>query len=278
VIHYNVGPLWSQDGRELAWFAVGTAENLKELFVRDLASGAERTVVLPVSVQYNPSPSWLTIGQSVMVSSSQPAGPRTMYRINPATGESTKVFSQPHNANSPFVQSWSPDGSKAYRVDRAAIMETDSGTGQEKEVHRDSASYVRDVAVSPDGKSLAYVSHQDSPKDQPGLYGPVHIKIVDLASGKDRELVEVRPAWHRRMMTWTPDGKHLIYATESYAGNDQPTRLWLVAAAGGTPVQLGKDFDGRVFGLVVSPDGKQLGFDILKESNELFAIEGLFAR
>jgi hypothetical protein len=82
----------------------------------------------------------------------------------------------------------------------------------------------------------------------------------------------------RRLMAWTPDGKDLIYATEWYAGNLQPARLWRVSATGGTPIQLGKDFDGRVFGLVVSPDGKQLGFDHSQMVSEFYAVEGLFDR
>ena len=151
-------------------------------------------------------------------------------------------------------------------------------SGIEKEVYREPIGYVRDFAVSPDGASIAYVAHQPEPTDKPDVYGPVHIKVVHLPTGRSRELVAVRPAWHRRMMTWTPDGQSLIYATEMYAGKPQPTRLWRVPAAGGTPVQIGKDFSGRVFGLVVSPDGKQLGFDESHEILELYAIEGLFPR
>jgi len=102
----------------------------------------------------------------------------------------------------------------------------------------------------------------------------VHIKILDVASGQTRELVQVRPAWWGRMMTWTPDGKYLVYATEWYAGrSDEPTRLWVVPAAGGTPKQLGGEFKRRVFGLTVSPDGKQLGFDVTDFHNELWALE-----
>ena len=187
-----------------------------------------------------------------------------------------KILTTPSNAA--WEASSNADGSKFYRAQGAAILETDVSTGTEKEVYREPIGYVRDLAVSPDGASIAYVSHQPAPADKPELYGPVHIKVVHLPTGRSRELVAVRPAWHRRMMTWTPDGKDLIYATEWYAGKSQPTRLWRVPAAGGTPVQLGKDFSGRVFGLVVSPDGKQLGFDESNGTQEFYAIEGLFPR
>jgi Tol biopolymer transport system component len=77
------------------------------------------------------------------------------------------------------------------------------------------------------------------------------------------------------MMTWTPDGKYLIYATEYYFDSPagEPARIWIVPASGGTPKQLGSDFRGRVFELSVSPDGKQLGFTLNTSRNELWALD-----
>ena len=270
------GPLWSPDGKQLAWFGLGPNGAPKEMFVREIGTGSERAVPLPSGMLSIPSPAWLTNGQGILISSWAPIGERTTYRINPRTGETVKILTTPSNAA--WEASSNADGSKFYRAQGAAILETDVSTGTEKEVYREPIGYVRDWAVSPDGASIAYVSHQPAPTDKPELYGPVHIKVVHLPTGQSRELVAVRPAWYRRMMTWTPDGQSLIYATEMYAGKSQPTRLWRVPAAGGTPVQIGKDFSGRVFGLVVSPDGKQLGFDESHEILEVYAIEGLFPR
>lgn len=270
------GPLWSPDGKQLAWLGLAANFAPKEMFVREIGTGSERAIPLPSGISSLPSPAWLTNGQGVLVSGAAPVGQRTFYRVNPGTGEAVKLLSKPSNA--PMESAWNADASKVYRAQGAAILETDVATGTEKEVYREPIGYVRDFAVSPDGASIAFVSHQPSPTDKPDLYGPVHIKVVHLPTGQARELVAVRPAWHRRMMTWTPDGQNLIYATEMYAGKSQPTRLWKVPAAGGTPVQLGKDFNGRVFGLVVSPDGKQLGFDESNEVLEVYALEGLFPR
>jgi len=200
-----------------------------------------------------------------------------LYKVDVGTGAAVKVREVLRGGMKP---SWSKDGSKVYCVERSSILVWEAPSGEEKLLFQDPmASYVREITPSPDGSRIAYVAHQDSAKGSADYYGAVHIKILDVTSGQTRELVKVRPAWNRRMMTWTPDGKSLIYATEMYAGNSsEPTRLWVAPAAGGTPKQLGGEFPGRVFALTVSPDGKQLGFDVTRYHNELWALENFLPK
>jgi Tol biopolymer transport system component len=268
-------PMWSADGSRLAWFTLDRGR-LRELVIRDLASGKESSLVVPTAAQDRPSPEWLRDGQILI---SKPVGMGTpprgddanLYRMDPATGAVTPVRAPGYY--------WSRDGAKIYETVGPAVIEVDAATRARKEVYRDPvAAYVRDVVPSPDGRSLALVAHQNASPGKPDFYGPVHIKVVDLATGQGREIVNVRPSWLRRMMAWTPDNRNLIYASEWYAGMDQPARLWIVPAAGGAPRQLGQDFEGRVFGLSVSPDGKTLAFDESRNSSELMVMEGLFAR
>ena len=69
-------------------------------------------------------------------------------------------------------------------------------------------------------------------------------------------------------MTWTPDSQYLIYGAQH-----PTTAIWIVPAAGGTPRRLGAEFDGYLANLTVSPDGKQLGFDLTSVSAEFWTKE-----
>ena len=275
----NAAPMWSPDGNRLAWvklrkdpFELGRIE---AIVIRDLATGQERDLTPQVAAHLRPSPSWLTGGNSLLLGAWDQQSGYTLYKMDIATGSAVKLRGELMSKLPLYVPSWSPDGSKVYRPDRPSIHVWDSATGEEKLLLKDPmAAYVREITPSPDGASLAYVIITPPPAGSNWM-GPNYIKILDIASGQTRELVQVRPAWWRRMMTWTPDGKYLLYATEGWAGAPagEPTRIWIVPASGGTPKQLGNDFRGRVFELSISPDGKQLGFTLNTSRNELWALE-----
>ncbi len=277
----NAAPMWSPDGSRLAWVKLrkGQPESIESkieaVVIRDLATGQERDLTPQIPAMLRPSPAWLTAGNSLLLGSFEEQSGYTLYRMDIATGSVTKLRGELNSRLPLYVPSWSPDGSKVYRPDKPSIQVWDSATGEEKLLFKDPmAAYVREITPSPDGTSIAYVAIAPPPAGS-NVYGLSHIKVLHIASGRTRELVEVRPAWWRRMMTWTPDGKYLLYATEYWtrlpAG--EPTRIWIVPASGGTPKQLGSDFRGRVFELSVSPDGKQLGFTLHSSRNELWALE-----
>ena len=212
-----------------------------------------------------PSPSWLTGGRGIMAgwnapSKSGPGG--ALYSIDQVTGAENKVYSfESQSARDP---NWTVDGNKLYhhRVSAPVITVMDT-SGVVSEIFRDTpATGIRDVTPSPDGKTLAYISMS-------GMENHA-IKLLDLATGTAKELVgNIRPSYLRRCLAWTPDGRTIIYSTES-----RPlSKLWIVSTEGGQPRQLGPDFDGRLFELTVSPDGRQLGFDWSRTSIELWRKE-----
>jgi Tol biopolymer transport system component len=271
----NAAPMWSPDGNRLAWvklrkdpFELGRIE---AVVIRDLATGRERDLTPQAAAHLRPSPSWLAGGNSLLLATWEEQSGSTLYKVDIVTGSASKLRGEFKNPL--LLPSWSPDGSKVYRPDGSSIYVLDSATGEEKLLFKDPTAYrVREITPSPDGTSIAYVALPPPAAS----YGPNnYIKILDIASGQTRELVQVRPAWWRRMMTWTPDGKYLIYTTVYWAGvpAGEPARIWVVPASGGTPRQLGSDFGGRAYDLSVSPDGKQLGFTLDTSRNELWALE-----
>ena len=248
---------------------------IEAVVIRDLATGQERDLTPQVAAHLRPSPSWLSGGNSLLLGAWDQQSGYTLYKMDIATGSAVKLRGELMSKLPLYVPSWSPDGSKVYLPDKPSIHVWDSATGEEKLLLKDPmAAYVRELTPSPDGASIAYVIITPPPAGSSWM-GPSYIKILDIASGQTRELVEAKPAWLRRVMTWTPDGKYLIYATYPYFYSvpGESAGIWIVPASGGTPKQLGGDFRGRVLELSVSPDGKQFGFTLETSRNELWALE-----
>ena len=81
-------------------------------------------------------------------------------------------------------------------------------------------------------------------------------------------------------MTWTPDGRHVIYTARVRPGADMlPTEsdLWRAAADGGAPERL-TDIDGVEAGPSVSPDGKTLAFVGFPTTTAFYAQPALWVR
>lgn len=106
-------------------------------------------------------------------------------------------------------------------------------------------------AVSPDGKSIAYIHRV-------GLNDPFKVAIVPFGGGqpgKEFNLIPgANPFLPIRQMRWSPDGRalHIII---SRGGVDN---IWTQPIDGGQPVQLTSFKTDRIFSFDWSSDGKQL--------------------
>ena len=108
-----------------------------------------------------------------------------------------------------------------------------------------SNSSVMHVALSPDGKYLAYVQRD-------GTQRSLWLKQTSATNG-----VQLLPPAETafRGMTFTPDGTQVYYV--SYEKGSQIGKLYQIPALGGTPRVVLEDVDSRV---TFAPDGKQLCF------------------
>ena len=114
--------------------------------------------------------------------------------------------------------------------------------------------------VSPD-LSVAACSHSEG------------IRLVPLRGGAARDLVKAKASV---FMTWTPDGKHLIYFVEEGPADNnlvRPRQAWIVPVSGGEPRRLNLPFGGRA--LSIHPDARQVAINVTDESTELWVTENL---
>ncbi|MBD3235873.1 MAG: prolyl oligopeptidase family serine peptidase [Candidatus Eisenbacteria bacterium] len=115
---------------------------------------------------------------------------------------------------------------------------------------------------SPDGKSIAYLGHDDI---DALWYGNNRVWIVPASgrgaarctcpgfdqSAEDRTLGDVGGGWFQLRPTWSPDGRW-IYFVSSHHG---ATRLYRVTARGGTPQPLTPDRQ-HLMNVTLSADGR----------------------
>lgn len=237
-VNSNNEPFLSPDAEYLAY-----RSGSRGLVIRTLATGEERVVTSHIPLRSGP---WFPDGRSVLITSNVPQGPDSnFYRIDVATGKAELAFRSPVNAFS-----LSPDGKTVFYSEPFRLVRYDLETRHETELRK--VDTVIDsfysVAVSPDGKQLAYVYWNG---------GPTHsIEIVPAAGGPFREVFRGSPDRYGNL-AWTPDGKYLLFT--SSLGDDPKHALWRVPASGGQAEQTGLSMPG-LNSVQVHPDGKRIFF------------------
>jgi tricorn protease len=112
---------------------------------------------------------------------------------------------------------------------------------------------------SPDGKMIAFTGQYD---------GNTEVYIIPASGGQPRRLtytatlgrdeVSDRMGPNNIVMTWTNDGKHIIYRSRKKTFNDFIGHLFMVSVDGGHSVQIPLSTGGFCS---FSPDGKKLAFN-----------------
>lgn len=137
---------------------------------------------------------------------------------------------------------------------------------------------IRGMVPSPDGGKIAFTQNMNTIVDgKPQPKGEMFLKVLDVASGAVTTLAKAHTSWYgnRRSVSWTRDGKSLVYSTESWypdpdGGN---SRIWIVPAAGGEPKQLAVLRNARTLDVEVSPDGRLVGYTRLSAYADLWVME-----
>lgn len=190
-VSHKTGPAWSPDGRWIA-FTMLDGRNQGDVWVMPAPGGAGGPVNLtqhPANdccVAWSPDSTRLAFLSSRTDEGTQPAGSlvRTGYGMGPRAGASgprplTTVVPEPPQD----VYLVDPDGGGLRKL-----------TG--------SQGHVRDLAWSPDGRWLAYVSDRHAGQE---------IYLIDVAGGEEARLTQ--NDWRDFAPVWSPDGACLAFVS-----------------------------------------------------------------
>ena len=271
----NWGADLSLDGTHLAFLS---SRPRQTLVIRDIATGEEDVFPIEggqVPPIFQQGPRWFPDGSSVKIG--LVARPREfLARVDTKTGE-MEEFEVPEAASGSGMMKIASDGRTViYRsgvneisrydlVQRKQTVLVLAGDAQVSffEEPSEEASAVTqsigDLAVSPDGRWLAY--KLDDYESGQYLY------VMPSEGGEPREIFHGSPGslGGANSLTWTPDGKYLLKASGG--------TVWRYPVDGGDREEIGVSVDGSIFGLHVSPDGTRLYFSTIANNSEIWQLE-----
>jgi len=234
--------------------------------------------IVPIRIAAGPlagaGPMWLPDNRSVLAFVIElERGGSAFYKIDTVTGETHLVrrFTRPPEATavSPdgvalFYSTYNPDDRQTVGL----LMRIEIATGQETQVKH--GEWFASLAISPDGKELAYIG-----SDRPSSSG--YIAIMSVDGSASREVFRSSAPWvatRSGTLSWTPDQKHLLFVR--FGGADASVNaVWRVPSHGGVaePVK-GISIEGSIKNPELHPDGRRIFFSAAERSpREVWALE-----
>lgn len=239
---------FSNDGKRLL-----VVNPRNSITIRDIAGGEDRTVI-PELKSWTQA-RWAHDGASLLLFGTDADGRKGVHRVDYATGSAVLL------AELPNAMGFAPsrDGKTIYHGTPQKTLARDLATGQDKTLMEASGKGFYDLRVSRDGNRLA-------------IRCWAYLAVVDLRSGKSREIYRVPPQTHTAIfaMDWSADDRHIVIIVRPGTGVDK-MELWTFSSEGGEPVKRPHPAGHR--GLSLSPDGKQVATTSLTSKNQVWALE-----
>ncbi len=269
---------WSPDGQFLAFIShPGVAQwDLYSwvLVMRSTETGEERRFPLKMTQYHGFYLSWSTSGDWLLAQGRDHMGREGVYRIDARTGEIAPLVQGETPCPPECLEwpSWLSDEKVLFVRSTASgqsIVVLDRKTGIETKLYGvENSRNVTHLAVSPTGEQLAFVW-----RDMKS--GTAALRLMPITGDEPTEHIRLEQPESVSALTWTPDGRYVLFGKASSTGDEQRVELWRVPAAGGEPEELGLLAQGlRVYSLSLHPDGQYLAFTAGKPARrEVWVIE-----
>jgi Tol biopolymer transport system component len=288
----NTSPVWSPDGRVLAFVSGSPAEpNRRFLVVLPDKGGEPREFLIPTT-RFAPGGldpfdlRWFGDGSGLGFSGFNADGLRSVFHLSLATGRWT-VLPSPATGQT-FIE-WDQDGRRFfYTKDRVNIVVRNIETGEERLITRvDSALPIRGLRLSPDRRSMAFILRFNaSVSEAPRLM------VADVQSGDTRTIFAAKSGTSQKEAAmlgtpaWSPDGRSLLVPHGT--GNTLPAlRIVPVDGGAGRSITLDRSFAQSTRGtdsfgplipitdVVWSPDGRRVLFGLQAARSMTWIIESV---
>lgn len=266
-------PDWSPDGGFLAYVRTPTPDD-GVIVIRSTATGEERELQVG-KMRIGLGLRWAPDGKAVVVPGFELGKGWNLMRVDVQTGQATSLMPLPVNGSFPRFD-LSPDGRTIFYIkyrnapnfSQIQLLARDLQSARETEIIQKSGLYW--VSVSPDGQRLLIGAQEDR---------SLVLRIMPATGGDAREVVRIDPeeANHRVWPSWTPDGRHVLFARGQRGRPTRNVQVWRVAAEGGTPQRLGLTVD-ELWWLRLHPDGRHVALGTWKTNNEVWVMENFLPK
>lgn len=282
----NIRPAWSNDGSKIS-FAVRPPHK-QFVIMSEMTEVLQRIPTSHLFSSVIQNYSWSKDESFMLVQSRRSAGAHGVHRLNLVSKEVETLISQEPNFWRCRPQLTSDDKS-FYYVNRRFFKDDEGAqdwndeiilrniqSGKEEIVYNspEKLQIYCPYQLSPDGRLMALVTSTQFRTDE---FATV-IKILQLHGNETRELLRLAPRENVNSITWTPDGKRLVYNLQresSDGGMSGSRELWVVAVDSGENLQI-KLPHQRVMHPSIHPDGRKIVFQAGDwEGHEVWVMEGM---
>ncbi len=247
------GPLWSPDGKLLAYF--GGEEDQSGLWVAH-SDGSSAVFLTKVSGSNSPLPGqganlvWSPDSKRLAFVSSTP-GPETA----DATGDPVVITRY-------LYKPTAGEGMTRFNDNRRLHLFVVEVASRQVRQLTDGSTDEHSIDWSPDGSELLFVSNREPNSDEFFNYD---VFALNLSSGAIRRITATESSEYAPR--WSPDGKQIVYSATRRGLTDrettmEDTHVWLTNADGSGRREIGAPFDNRQGHPQWSPDGKYVFFTL----------------
>ena len=280
------------DGKWVAYVvtSMDMKENASDADVWLVSTAGGEPTRLTTSKKTDTQPRWSPDGKRLAFISAREDKPQ-IFLISPFGGEAEKLTDSKSGIAS---FQWAPDGNRIAYV----AQQEPSSEEEKKQKDKDDAQVIdknfkfsriwiidvntkkasevvkgeytaSDPQWSPDGRSIAFVTHP-TPKADDGSLSD--ISIIDVASGRQRKLIENDGP--DNAPRWSPDGRQIAFLSRDLrSGEIGQQRLMIVSIEGGTPREVATRINYQPGPAKWSADGKTIYFNAgVRTTSQLFSV------
>jgi Tol biopolymer transport system component len=244
----NSRPLWSPDGKRLAYLSYRGEDSDAVITILELSSAEERFLSPHLPNMFLNS--WLPDGQKLAATSRPTAVERKLHTINANTGVVTALTGQLPGK---------PDAKWKFRVNQKTLFVRDLQSNEEKMLY----SLTGDecfcaIQPSPDGTQIAILTNKK-------------IISIPVPGGDPRTLATINSN-DPQELAWTAGG-YVLFLKKAKDSNE----LWRVSSAGGAPQKLDIAMPGLTE-LSVHPDGHRIAFRAGVPKSDVWVMENFLGK